>query len=144
MKKYIEWSLFCPVSLFTWILNENKSRESNFILSTPWASLYHRLSIDGKIDKKSAKSLIYRRSTDLSENFPIFSYQSSPRTGYKIWLKNRGFRVREIYIQWHKSKETPRTDPESTWSKKKKNQFFWFSLGVLYGFSRKSNEDEFS
>ena len=25
-----------------------------------------------------------------------------------------------------------------------KKQFFWFSLGVLHGFSRKSNEDEFS
>ena len=27
---------------------------------------------------------------------------------------------------------------------KKKNNFFLFSLGVLQGFSRKSNEDEFS
>ena len=26
----------------------------------------------------------------------------------------------------------------------KDKQFFWFSLGVLHGFSRKSNEDEFS
>ena len=26
----------------------------------------------------------------------------------------------------------------------KEKQFFWFSLGVLNGFSRKSNEDEFS
>ena len=26
----------------------------------------------------------------------------------------------------------------------KEKQFFWFSLGVLHGFSRKSNEDEFS
>ena len=27
---------------------------------------------------------------------------------------------------------------------KKKKHFFWFSLGVLHGFSRKSNKDEFS
>ena len=26
----------------------------------------------------------------------------------------------------------------------KEKQFFWFSLGVLHGFSRESNEDEFS
>ena len=26
----------------------------------------------------------------------------------------------------------------------KEKQFFWFSLGVLNGFSQKSNEDEFS
>ena len=26
----------------------------------------------------------------------------------------------------------------------KEKHFFWFSLGVLHGFSRKSNEDEFS
>ena len=26
----------------------------------------------------------------------------------------------------------------------KEKQFFWFSLGVLHGFSHKSNEDEFS
>ena len=26
----------------------------------------------------------------------------------------------------------------------KKEQFFWFSLGVLHGFSQKSNKDEFS
>ena len=26
----------------------------------------------------------------------------------------------------------------------KEKQFFWFPLGVLHGFSRKSNEDEFS
>ena len=61
---------------------------------------------------------------------------------FSTWLKNRGFRVREIETQWHKSKETPRTDPENTGSKKK--QFFLFSLGVLHGFSWKSNEDEFS
>ena len=34
-----------------------------------------------------------------------------------------------------------RTGPENTGSKKK--AIFWFSLGVLHGFSRKSNEDEF-
>ena len=76
-----------------------------------------RLSIDGKIGKKSAKSPIYRRNIGeapiyrrkIAENiadisvfhrffgkFPDISYQSSPRTGYKIWLKIRGFRVREI------------------------------------------------
>ena len=27
---------------------------------------------------------------------------------------------------------------------KQKSIFFWFSLGVLHGFSRKSNDDEFS
>ena len=64
------------------------------------------------------------------------------RLCFSARLKNRGFRVREIEIQWHKSKETPRTDPENTGSKK--TQIFWFSLGVLYVFSRKSNEDEFS
>ena len=37
----------------------------------------------------------------------------------------------------------PRTDPENTGSKKKR-EFFWFSSGVLHGFSRKSNDDEFS
>ena len=29
-------------------------------------------------------------------------------------------------------------------TRSKKKQFFWFSLGVLHGFSRKSNNDEFS
>ena len=33
---------------------------------------------------------------------------------------------------------------QKTQGAKKKKQFFWFSLGVLHGFSRKSNEDEFS
>ena len=37
----------------------------------------------------------------------------------------------------------PRTD-QKTQGEKKKKQFFWFSLRVLHGFSRKSNEDEFS
>ena len=32
----------------------------------------------------------------------------------------------------------------TTGSKKKKSNFFLFSLGVLHGFSRKSNDDEFS
>ena len=64
------------------------------------------------------------------------------RLCFSARLKNRGFRVREIEIQWHKSNETPRTDPENTGSKKK--QIFWFSLGVLHGFSQKSKEDEFS
>ena len=64
------------------------------------------------------------------------------RLYFSAWLKNRGFRVCEIEIQWHKSKETPRTDPENIGRKKK--QMFLFSLGVLHGFCRKSNEDEFS
>ena len=38
----------------------------------------------------------------------------------------------------------PRTDQKTQGEKKKKKQFFWFSLRVLHGFSRKSNEDEFS
>ena len=64
------------------------------------------------------------------------------RLYFSAWLKNRGFRVCEIEIQRHKSKETPRTNPENIGRKKK--QMFLFSLGVLHGFCRKSNEDEFS
>ena len=61
---------------------------------------------------------------------------------FSTWLKNRGFRVREIETQWHKSKETPRTDPENTGSKKKAiilvffGGFAWIFLDE---FSRKSN-----
>ena len=33
---------------------------------------------------------------------------------------------------------------QKTQEAKKKKQSFWFSWGVLHGFSRKSNEDEFS
>ena len=33
---------------------------------------------------------------------------------------------------------------QKTQGVKKKQQFFWFSLGVSHGFSRKLNEDEFS
>ena len=47
--------------------------------------------------KKSPKiSPIFRYFYRFFGKFPDISYQSSPRTGYKIWLKNRGFRVREI------------------------------------------------
>ena len=47
--------------------------------------------------KKSPKiSLIFWYFYRFFGKFPDISYQSNPRTGYKIWLKNRGFRVREI------------------------------------------------
>ena len=41
------------------------------------------------------------------------------RLCFSAWLKNRVFRVREIEIQWHNSKKTPKTDPENTGSKRK-------------------------
>ena len=39
------------------------------------------------------------------------------------------------------AKRPPKTDPEKG---AKEKQFFWFFVGVLDGFSRKSNENEFS
>ena len=51
------------------------------------------------------------------------------RLCFSARLKNRGFRVREIEIQWHKSKETPGTDPENTGSKRKA-----IFLGFPWGF----------
>ena len=55
---------------------------------------------------------------------------------FLAWLKNLGFR------EWHKGKETPRTDPENTGSKKqRKAVFFVFHERFAWIFSK---EDELS
>ena len=91
-------------------------------------------------DAKSVQIFIFfkKKPKMLFGNLITICWQ---RLYFSAWLKNRGFRVCEIEIQWHKSKETPRTNPENI--ERKKKQMLLFSLGVLHGFCRKSNEDEF-
>ena len=52
-------------------------------------------------------------------NITLKSWICRQRLCFSAWLKNRVFRVREIEIQWHNSKKTPKTDPENTGSKRK-------------------------
>lgn len=62
---------------------------------------------------------------------------------FSAWLKNHGSRVREIQIQWHKSKETPRIDPENT-GEQKKNNFFGFPWGFCMYFFENQTRMNFS
>ena len=140
----------------------------------------HRLSIDGKIGKKSTKSSIYRRNigeapiyrrkiasgltrraiggefkknrrkyrryfgifTDFSENFPIF-----PTNPARTQDTKSGSKIVDLGFVKFKSNGTTTKRPLKQIQKSqgaKEKQIFWFSLGVFNGFSRKSNEDEFS
>ena len=63
------------------------------------------------------------------------------RLYFSAWLKNRGWFVK-VKSNGTKAKR-PLEQIQKTQGAKEK-QFFGFSLGVLHGFSRKSNENEFS
>ena len=113
---------------------------------------------------------IYRSLYRFFGKFPDISYQSSLRTGYKIcpfffnkiryylviWslfagkgcVFQPGSKIVDLGFVKFKSSgikaKRPLEQIQKTQGVKKKQQFFWFSLGVSHGFSRKLNEDEFS
>ena len=124
-------------------------------------------------NKSSKISPIFRCFYRFFGKFPDISYQSSPRTGYKIcpiflfflflkikcylviwsWFAGKGcvlqpgWKIVDLGFVKFKSNGTTAMRPLKQIQKTegaKEKQFFWFSLGVLNGFSRKSNEDEFS
>ena len=80
--------------------------------------------------------------TDISENFPIF-----PTSPARVQDTKSGSKIVDLGFVKFKSNGTTAKRPLKQIQKTqgaKEKQIFWFSLGVLNGFSRKSNEDEFS
>ena len=63
-----------------------------------------------------------------------------------INIKNRGFRFVKFKSNGTKAKKPLEQIQKTQGAKQKKQKkaIFLFSLGVLHGFSRKSNKDEFS
>ena len=101
---------------------------------------------DGKIDKKSAKSLIYRRNIGEA---PIYRKISRyfPTSPARAQDTKSGSKIVDLGFVKFKSNGTTTKRPLKQIQKTqgaKEKQIFWFSLGVLNGFSRKSNENEFS
>ena len=62
---------------------------------------------------------------------------------FSAWLKIVDLGFVKFKSNGTKAKR-PLEQIQKTQGAKKKKQFFLFCLGVLHGFSRKSNEDEFS
>ena len=125
--------------------------------STP---IINRKEYRWKIGEKSAKSAIYRRNIGLEPINREWSWRvKQPEEDFKKWPKispvfagkgcvfQPGSKI--VYLGFVKLKSNgttakrPLKQIQKTQGAKEK-QFFWFSLGVLHGFSRKSNEDEFS
>ena len=80
--------------------------------------------------------------TDFSEIFPIF-----PTGPARAQDTKSGSKIVDLGFVKFKSNGTTAKRPLKQIQKTegaKEKQIFWFSLGVLNGFSRKANEDEFS
>ena len=98
----------------------------------------HRLSIDGKIDKKSAKSPIYRRNIG---EIPIYRKISRyfPTSPARAQDTKSGSKIVDLGFVKHNNKETLKTYPENTWSKRKAN-FLVFFGGFEWIFSEIKRE----
>ena len=99
-----------------------------------------------KSTKKSAKSPIYRRNIGEA---PIYRKISRyfPTSPARAQDTKSGSKIVDLGFVKFKSNGTTAKRPLKQIQKTqgaKEKQIFWFSLGVLNGFSRKSNENEFS
>ena len=105
------------------------------------------LYLSGRVDMRMIERTVqYLISAGMVSDLEFFSLKDLKRIGVneKDFLR-KFFDLGFVKFKSNGTKaKRPLGQIQKTQGATKKKQFFWFSLGVLHGFSRKSNEDEFS